>query len=157
LLRKRHVGTEDLEAEIANLDVVVGIIGDEARELTDELIREKSNAVRARLREKEREFEEARKRLRDLRARRDATAKPYVTRRLQAVEQTLTEEPFEVIAANRALKEAVSRIVINPETAELTIYWLHSEQPTEGGLFWSRHYTGFDKPTDNKRTATDAD
>ena len=50
------------------------------------------------------------------------------------------------LEANKAaLKEATSKIVINPETAELLIYWHHApEQPTEAGPFYSRHYKGFD-------------
>jgi hypothetical protein len=61
-------------------------------------------------------------------------AKPYVSRRLNVIERALTQEPFRAAETNKALKEAVSRIVINPETAELTLYWHHApEQPTEGG------------------------
>jgi hypothetical protein len=44
--------TEDIEGEIATLDFLVSELADEARQLTDELICEKSDAVRARLREK---------------------------------------------------------------------------------------------------------
>jgi hypothetical protein len=101
--------------------------------------------VRAALREKERELAEARERLRSLRVRRDTLARPYVTRRLQALEQALTRKPLNVVEANKALKEAVSRIVINPETAELLLHWHHApEQPTDAGPFHSRHYTTFD-------------
>jgi hypothetical protein len=141
----RGLDTEELEAAIANLDIVVGIIGDEAQELTDELIREKSNALRARLREKEREYEEARESLRELRARRDALAKPYVARRLQALEAALAHQPLNVIEANKVLKEAASRIVINPEAGSMLIYWHHApEQPTEAGPFHSKHNNTFD-------------
>jgi Recombinase/Recombinase zinc beta ribbon domain len=138
--------TSDIEQEISNLDTVVSLIADEARDLTDELIREKSNAARARLREKERELEEARERLRSLKARRDTLASPYVARRLKALEQALTRKPLNVVEANKTLKEAVSHIVINPETAELVLHWHHApEQPTEAGPFASRHMTTFEK------------
>jgi DNA invertase Pin-like site-specific DNA recombinase len=138
--------TEEIEAEIVNLDVVVSELTDEARDLVDELIREKSDAKRTELRQKEHELEEARKRLRTLRARRDTLAKPYVQRRLQALEQALTRKPLNVVEANKALKEAVSHIVLNPETAELTLHWHHApDQPTEAGTFFSRHYTMFDE------------
>jgi DNA invertase Pin-like site-specific DNA recombinase len=136
----------DIEREITNLDIVVGVIADEARDLTDELIREKSNAVRTRLREKERELEAARERLHSLRAQRDTLTSPYVARKLQALEQALTHKPLNVVEANKALKEAVSHIVLNPESAELTLHWHHApEQPTEAGTFFSRHYTMFDE------------
>jgi hypothetical protein len=49
------------------------------------------------------------------------------------------------------LKETVSRIVINPETAELLLHWHHAqEQPTDAGPFASRHYKGFDEPKGNE-------
>jgi DNA invertase Pin-like site-specific DNA recombinase len=137
--------TASIAQEITNLDVAVDVMADEARELVDELIREKSSAKRTALREKERELEEARERLRSLRARQDTLAKPYVTKRLLALEQALTRKPLSVVEANKALKEAVSRIVINPESAELALHWHHApEQPTDAGPFHSRHYTGFE-------------
>ena len=137
--------TASIEQEITNLDVVVSVIGDEARELAYELTIEKSSAVRTLLREKERELAEAREQLRSLRARQDTLARPYVTRRLLALKQALTHKPLSVVEANKALKEAVGRIVINPETAELLLHWHHApEQPTDAGAFYSRHYTGFD-------------
>jgi len=69
-----------------------------------------------------------------------------VTRRLQALEQALTHKPLSVVEANKALKEVVNRIVINPETAELLLHWHHApEQPTDAGPFQSRHYTAFNR------------
>jgi hypothetical protein len=64
---------------------------------------------------------------------------------MKAVEQTLTQEPFKVAEATRALKEAASRIVVNPETGSMLIYWYHApKQPTEAGPFYSKHYNVFD-------------
>jgi predicted nuclease with TOPRIM domain len=125
---------------------MVSLLADEARELVDELIREKSEAKRTELREKEREIDETRERLRSLREHRDTLATPYVRRRLQALERALTHKPLNVVEANKALKETVSRIVINPETAELALHWHHApEQPTDAGPFASRHMTTFDE------------
>jgi predicted nuclease with TOPRIM domain len=125
----------------------VSELADEARELVDELIREKSNAKRAELRAKEHKLEETREKLRTLRAHKDTLASPYVLRRLRALEQALTHKPLSVVEVNRALKEAVGRIVINPETAELLLHWHHAEgEPTDAGPFHTRHYRGFDVP-----------
>jgi hypothetical protein len=55
-----------------------------------------------------------------------------------------------------ALKAAVERIVVNPEAASLAVHWRDSDASSEVP-FWSRHYTGFDEPTDDERTATDTD
>ena len=87
--RARGQETEEIEAEIANLDTAV-VEADNAREHADELIDVKDHAVRdilrAALRDKTRELEDARRRLRDLRAHRETLAKPSVTRRLKALE-----------------------------------------------------------------------
>jgi DNA invertase Pin-like site-specific DNA recombinase len=138
--------TEDIDAEIANLDAVEATLDGDARFLVDELILDKNDSsVRARLREKRKELQATRERLRQLRAHRDTLASPYVARRLQTLEQALTRKPLNVVEANKALKEAVSRIVINPESAELTLHWHHApDQPTEAGPFASRHMTTFD-------------
>ena len=59
----RGAQTEELESTITDLDDVVSVIADEARDLADELIREKSGVVRQRLKEKETEaVEQAKKR-----------------------------------------------------------------------------------------------
>jgi hypothetical protein len=68
-----------------------------------------------------------------------------VARRLRALERALTRKPLNVVEANKALKEAVSRIVINPESTALTLHWHHApDQPTDAGRFASRHMTTFD-------------
>jgi DNA invertase Pin-like site-specific DNA recombinase/flagellar motility protein MotE (MotC chaperone) len=135
--------TAEIDQEIANLDTLASMLADETRELVDELI--KSNAKRTALREKERELEQTRERLRTLRARGETLAKPYVQRRLQTLEQALTRKPLNIVQANKALKEAVSRVVINPESAELLLHWHHApDQPTDAGPFASQHMTAFD-------------
>jgi DNA invertase Pin-like site-specific DNA recombinase len=140
----RGLETEELEAEIANLDVVVDVIADQARDLTDELVREKSGALRRRLREKEAELEAAQESLRALRAQRDALARPYVQRRLVALEGALVRVPRSVAEVNRALKEAVSKIILDPEAGRLAIYWHHDSEPTEDVPFFSRHLRVFE-------------
>jgi hypothetical protein len=85
-----------------------------------------------------------RERLRKLRERRDTLARRYVRRRLTALGKALRRKPLNVVEANKALKEAVSKIVLDPEAGDLTIHWHHSEVSTEGGPFYSRHCRIFD-------------
>lgn len=143
----RGMETEELDAKIANLDEVVSIIADEARTLADELIREKSAVLRTRLREKESELETAKEDLRELRTRRDALTAPFVQRRLRTLQDALKHKPFNVSTVNRALKEAVSKIVLNPETGRLAIHWHHAPEPTDGVPFVSKHSRAFDEAT----------
>jgi DNA invertase Pin-like site-specific DNA recombinase len=141
----RGRGTKELEAEIANLDDVVSVIADEARDLADEFVHEKSGVLRQRLREKEVELEKAREDLRALRVRRDTVGGPYVQRRLTALRDALRRKPFSVTEANKALKEAVSKIVLDPEEGRLAIYWHHASEPTDDIWFASRHDKTFSK------------
>ena len=80
----------------------------------------------------------------------------FVLRRLNALRDELKREEFDVVAANGALTAALERIVVNQEAASLAVHWRDSDASSEVP-FWSRHHTGFDEPTDDERTATDAD
>jgi DNA invertase Pin-like site-specific DNA recombinase len=134
--------TREIEEEIEQLDMELDIVGDQARDLADELIQDKSEIVRQRLREKEAEWNAARERLRALRAQQEALARPYVKQRLEVLKRALQRK--DIGETNRALKEAISKIVFDPE-GKLTIYWHHApEQPTEDVSFVSRHNKMFD-------------
>ncbi len=136
--------TRALEEEIEQLEVDLDVAGDQARALADELIEEKSEIVRLRLRDKEAEWQAVRGRLRALRAQQEALAKPYVRRKLETLKTALRRKPLNVREVNGALKEAVSKIIFDPE-GTLTIYWHHApEQPDEGIGFVSKHNKMFD-------------
>jgi hypothetical protein len=133
----------ELEREIAALDDTVSIISDEAKDLADELIREKSGVLRQRLRDKETALERARENLRELRARRDTLGGPYVDRRLKALGDALRSKTCKPADVNRTLKEAVSKIVMDPGTGRLEIHWQHAKETTGDIPFWSRHSRTF--------------
>ena len=131
---------EELEAEINKLDMDTEAIEAQADNLANELIRENSEAMRRRLHETEAEWKAALERLRTLRAQKDALTRPYVQGRLNALKDALRSKPFNVAVANKALKEAVSKIVLEPKEGTFSIYWHHApENPTEGAPFFSRH------------------
>jgi hypothetical protein len=46
------------------------------------------------------------------------------------LERALRRKPLNVVDANKALKEAVSKIVLDPEEGELIIHWHHASEPT---------------------------
>jgi hypothetical protein len=80
----------------------------------------------------------------------------FLERGLPAWERHYRETFDRCRGRNGALKAAVERIVVNPEAASLAVHWRDSDASSEVP-FWSRHYTGFDEPTDDERTATDTD
>jgi hypothetical protein len=151
----RGADTTELEDEIAALNDIIDILHDEQSFLVDELVRTKSKAMRQALRQKEKELEEAIDKLKALRSRRDATASGYVVKRLQALQKTLEGRPFNISEANRALKQTVKSIVVDPQAGRLTIHWHHSDIATEDIPFWSR-YAGFGKNEHAKRIRSEA-
>jgi hypothetical protein len=65
-------------------------------------------------------------------------AKVGVLRRLEAIEQTLREEPLNVSKANAALREAIEHMVIFPAEGRAEVLWRHASEPQETVLMTSR-------------------
>jgi DNA invertase Pin-like site-specific DNA recombinase len=120
----------DLEGQIRecgeNIDGMEIVVQD----LVEELLEHKSEAVRKRLQQAEADLEKYREELRTLIARREALAPQRVERKLQALLTALTCEPFDVAAANAAMKQTMKKIVIDTEANELRICWLHGADDT---------------------------
>ena len=52
-------------------------------------------------------------------------------RRLEAIKQALTQKRLNVSEANRALKQAVSKIVMDTARGSLTFHWHHADEPSD--------------------------
>ena len=60
-------------------------------------------------------------------------------RRLAAIEKALTQKPLNISDVNKALKQAVSKIVMDTDWGTLTFHWHHAEDPSEPITFaWPR-------------------
>jgi Recombinase zinc beta ribbon domain/Recombinase len=131
--------TAEIEAEIQHTEGLVWVLEDQAEELAGITATEKSEVARRRLREREQELEEAREYVRALRACRDTLAKASVLRRLEAIEKALTQKRLNVGEVNKALKQAVSKIVMDTASGTLTFHWHHAEDQSEPIAFaWPR-------------------
>lgn len=97
-----------------------------------------ATAARKRLREIEQYLKETRKELRDLRAQRDTLTTASVKDRLKAVERALTSNT-DVVETNAVLRDAIRRIVLDPEQGMLWVRWHHSDE-TQGVLCITRHF-----------------
>lgn len=135
----RGRNTEAIEKEIARLEQRAERLAEDAEDLAALAASEKSEAARRQLRAKEQEAEQARTSARELRNTRDTLASANVSRRLKVLKDTLTNGHLDVTLANRALKEAVRAVVIDPERGTLAIHWHHADKPTDGVPFHSRH------------------
>jgi hypothetical protein len=131
--------TAEIEAEMQLKEGLVWVLEDEAKELADIAATEKSEVARRRLLEREQELEEAREHVWLLRTRRDTLASASVRRRLAAIEKALTQKPLNISDVNKALKQAVSKIVMDAERGTLTFHWHHAQDPSDPITFaWPR-------------------
>jgi ATP-dependent exoDNAse (exonuclease V) alpha subunit len=135
----RGKDTAHLELEIEEHELKVDVLLDQARELTDELLATKSDAIRRRLRDKETELEEVSDALRNLRATRDSLTSTQVAQRLTTLLEALTREPFSVKDVNAALRRSVKSIIMHPEAGSMDIIWHHADQPQEVP-FYTKYY-----------------
>ncbi|MFN3349215.1 recombinase family protein [Pseudorhodoplanes sp.] len=131
--------TDELDRQIREADHRVDQLEDTTDNLARELGETSTPAVRRALAEAEKQLQEVIEHLRALRGHRDTLSSATVIKRLQRMRDTLLKKPLDVKEANRALREAVSRIIIDPEAARLSIHWRHAERPTEDIPFYSRH------------------
>jgi DNA invertase Pin-like site-specific DNA recombinase len=98
---------------------------------------ERTPALRRVLSDSEKELKDIQKQLRDLRAQRDTLTTASVKDRLKEAERVLTHDAG-VIETNRVLRDAIRRIVLDPEQGRLWIRWHHSEE-TQAVLCVTRH------------------
>jgi DNA invertase Pin-like site-specific DNA recombinase len=130
----------EIEAQINDLDAAVDELTDRARKGAALVIEEKSEGARLEMRAAEAELKEAVQRLTKLYAERERLTSETVRRKLETLRGALKRQPLDVVEANKALRQAVSKIVINPERGDLTIYWRHAEDnPSESIVFGGRH------------------
>jgi hypothetical protein len=78
-------------------------------------------------------------RLRTITAQRDTLTTASVRDRLKAVNKALGAPIIDVVATNQALRQAVSRIILDPEKAHLEIYWHHAPGDVQVIHFHTRH------------------
>jgi len=135
----RGKNTAALDREIAGLVTMELHYSGEASELADLAAQEKSPEVRKRLREKATELRETQERLRTITAQRDTLTTASVRDRLKAVEKALGADTVNVAVTNQALRQAVSRIVLDPEKARMELYWHHAPESVQVIHFHTRH------------------
>ncbi|UWU69142.1 recombinase family protein [Bradyrhizobium sp. NC92] len=131
--------TTDIDAQIEQLRVEIDAGEDAVNELLELAIADKSSAARERLRRYEQELEDRRNDLRTALERRGVLMGTNVEKRLAAVEKALTAEPLDTEAANKALRGAVSKMIMRPQDGRLDILWHHADQPQET-LFMTKRF-----------------
>jgi hypothetical protein len=73
----------------------------------------------------ERQLKDFQKELRNLRAQRETLTTASVKDRLKAVERALTSSS-DVVEINKTLRDAIQRMVLDPEQGKLWVRWHHS-------------------------------
>jgi hypothetical protein len=138
----RGSSTEEIGNQIAMRDAGVSELRDEAQALLREFRETRSPTMRAALAQVERNIELNESELQALRDRRERLGAPFIIRRLNALREELMRQDFDVAAANRALKAAVGKVVIDPEAGRIEVHWRDSDAVSDVPI-WSRHSTVF--------------
>jgi DNA invertase Pin-like site-specific DNA recombinase len=140
----RGKNTADIDREINGLQAYLDATVTDIQGLLRARIEDKSAAAQRALREAEEKYETTTDTLRDRRARRDALTSANVTARLAAVQAALTAEPMDTEAANKALRAAVRKMIMQPAEGTLEIYWHHADEPQEVRFVTSRMQSPFE-------------
>jgi DNA invertase Pin-like site-specific DNA recombinase len=122
----RGKSTKGLEQQIEKLQAETDATEELTFDLAELAARERSPAAARRLGDMERQLKDTQKQLRDLRAQRDTLTTASVKDRLKAVERALTGNT-DVAETNKVLRDAIRRIVLDPEQGQLWIRWHHSD------------------------------
>jgi DNA invertase Pin-like site-specific DNA recombinase len=123
--------TADIDARIEQLRVEIDAGEDAVNEVWELVIANNSTTAKEKLLKYEKELEELKNELRTALERREVLMGANVEKRLAVVEKTLTVEPMATEEANKALRGAVSKMIMRPQDARLDILWHHAEQPQE--------------------------
>lgn len=102
------------------------------------VIKDRSRAARERLNAVEMQMEEARDKAAELNKRLDSMTSASVVRKLDNITTALSQSPLNIAEANRALKQAMRKMVMRPAQGRLEIHWGHSEEVQEIGLYTGR-------------------
>jgi DNA invertase Pin-like site-specific DNA recombinase len=124
----RGKSTTALERQIDALQANADEAENRAFNLADQLARERSETVRRSLSRVERELKDFQRQLRELRSQRDTLTTASVKDRLKAVEKSLSGTETPVAETNRTLREAIRRVVLDPEQGRLWVRWHHSDE-----------------------------
>lgn len=123
----RGKSTSALEKEIDALQANADRVEQWVFDLADLAARDRSPAASRRLANAERELKELQRQLRELRAKRDTMTTASVKDRLKAVERALTGKD-DVVAVNEVLRDAIKRVVLDPQQGHLWVRWHHSDE-----------------------------
>jgi len=123
----RGKSTTDIEREIDKLQANADAAEQMTFDLAELAAQEKSPAARRALRDMEQQLKDLQKQLRELRSQRDTLTTASVRDRLKAVQQSLSGKA-DVAEVNKVLRDAIRRIVIDPEQGHLWVRWHHSEE-----------------------------
>jgi DNA invertase Pin-like site-specific DNA recombinase len=138
----RGQSTASLEKKIDALQNNADGAETQMSDLAELIARERGSpearAAANRLREIDLYLKDTQKQLRDLRAQRDTMTTASVKDRLKAVERALTSNT-DVAETNGTLRDAIRRIVLDPEQGMLWVRWHHSDE-TQGVLCITRHH-----------------
>ena len=121
-------GEADMQVKLWSIEAGIEALEEELNNLLDAVARAPSAAIRERVRETEAALEAMRQDERSLLERVSAAHGPLFEQRVERLREALEREPIDVAGANVALRQVLSAVVVNYQTGELELEWLHGGQ-----------------------------
>ncbi|SFM34747.1 Recombinase zinc beta ribbon domain-containing protein [Bradyrhizobium sp. Rc3b] len=116
-----------IERTQAEADGMETLASDLLQLIAEERGTPEATAASRKLREVEQRLKSLKKELRDLRAQRDTLTTASVKDRLKAVERALSGNT-DTVEINGVLRDAIRRVVLDPEQGHLWVRWHHSDE-----------------------------
>ena len=127
---KRTVPARDptLQADVEGYESELEVTLSQLENLLDVLSEKPSAAIENRVRKLEAKADELRAELGDLRAKAEQSSSKLVTNRAERLNKALSTEPVDIAAANAALRECFSHVVVDYDDGDLICNWRHTDQ-----------------------------
>lgn len=118
----------NLQADIDGCDRELHITLTSLENLLDALSEKPSNAIENRVRKLEAKAEKLRAELDELKTKAGQTESQLVANRAERLNKALSTKPVDIAAANAALRECFSHVVVDYDDGDLRCKWRHTDQ-----------------------------
>jgi DNA invertase Pin-like site-specific DNA recombinase len=138
----RGQNVAELEALIAQLERDVDEKQWKLQGLVDDFSKTRSPTIRSRIDQEERELRELLETLRSKRAERERLASAVILKRIERLETAFAAKPFNICAANKAMRENIQELKFDPKFGLIEIRWQGGEWAEESISCGTRRFGG---------------
>ena len=132
--------TKHIEDNIESLQEEMWSLHDDLNYLIDDYAKAKSPAIRVKIDELEKQLEEIKAEVERLTRERENQSPELIKQRIQRLEEVIKAEPWVPSEVNRALRENIKQLRIDPPSATVDVQWQTGDWNKESFPFETRHW-----------------